>query len=150
MTTHPKARQDRLLVQQLDGETLVYDERTHRAHCLDARAGRVWSLCDGTRSVAEIAQAYGEGAQGEAVVSWTVAELAKARLLDDSPSTEREALSRRAMVKRVGLAAIPIILAVTAPRARAAVSSCASVGQPCTTKPCCPGLTCSPSTLICN
>jgi hypothetical protein len=150
MTTHPKARQDRLLVQQLDGETLVYDERTHRAHCLDSRAGRVWALCDGTRSTAEIAGAYGEGAQGEAVVTWTVAELAKAQLLDDSASIEREALSRRAMVKRVGLAAIPIILAVTAPRARAAVSSCANVGQPCTTKPCCPGLTCSPSTLICN
>jgi len=150
MRTHPKARQDRLLVQRLDGETLVYDEQTHRAHCLDARAGRVWALCDGTRSVAEIAQAYGEGAQGETVVTWTVAELAKARLLEDSAPSEREALSRRAMVKRVGLAAIPIILAVTAPRARAAVSSCANVGQPCTTKPCCPGLTCSSPTFICN
>jgi hypothetical protein len=150
MTTHPKARQDRLLVQELDGETLVYDERNHRAHCLDARAGRVWALCDGTRTLPEISRAYGEGAQGEAVVNWTVAELGKAHLLDESGASDFKALSRRTLVKQVGLAAIPLILAVTAPRARAAVSSCANAGQPCTTKPCCPGLTCNSQTLICQ
>jgi len=83
------------------------------------------------------------------VVIWTIAELEKSALLDGSADAARAALSRRALMRTVGLAAIPVILAITAPRARAAVSTCSAVGQPCSTKPCCAGLTCNAS-LICQ
>lgn len=150
MANRPKARSDQLLVQRTGDDTLIYDERTHRAHSLDARAARVWELCDGARTEREIAQAYGEGATGEAVVGWTLGELERSALLEDEGGAEaRAALSRRALMKTVGLAAIPVIMAITAPRARAAVSTCSSVGQPCTTNPCCPGLTCTAS-MICQ
>ncbi len=140
MANRPKARSDQLLVQRTGEETLLYDERSHRAHCLDARATRVWELCDGSRTEREIAQVYGEGAAGEAVVSWTLGELEKSALLDDDGGAHaRAALSRRVLMKSVGLAAIPVILAITAPRARAAVSTCSNPGQECTTKPCCVG-----------
>ena len=141
MPTRPKARSDQLLVQRTGEETLVYDERTHRAHCLDARAARVWSLCDGARTEREIAEAYGEGAAGEAVVTWTLGELEKSALLeDDGGAAARAALSRRALMKTVGLAAIPVIMAITAPRARAANSTCINPGTPCSSvKPCCAG-----------
>ena len=75
MANRPKARSDQLLVQRTGPETLVYDERSHRAHCLDARATRIWELCNGERSDAEIAKAFGEGDAGRAVVSWTLVEL---------------------------------------------------------------------------
>jgi len=151
MANRPKARSDQLLVQRTGEETLVYDEQTHRALCLDARATRVWQLCDGTRSEAQIAASYGEGEAGAAVVSWTLGELEKSALLEsEGTGAARAALSRRTLIRNVGLAAIPVIMAITAPRARAAVSTCAAVGQPCDTKPCCTGLTCNTSTLICN
>jgi Coenzyme PQQ synthesis protein D (PqqD) len=151
MPNRPKARTDQLLVQRTGQDTLVYDERTHRAHSLDARAARVWELCDGARTEPEIAHAYGEGAAGEAVVSWTLAELEKSALLEDNGEAEaRAALSRRALMRTVGLAAIPVIMAITAPRARAAVSSCSNGGQQCSTKPCCPMLTCDTQTFTCQ
>ncbi|HZJ54338.1 MAG TPA: PqqD family protein [Myxococcaceae bacterium] len=144
MAIRPKARLDQLLVQRTGADTLVYDERTHRAHSLDARAARVWELCDGTRTEKEIAVAYGEGAPGAAVVSWTLGELERSALLEDDGHAARAALSRRALMKTVGLAAIPVIVAITAPRARAA-TSCTTVGQPCTTTAnCCTGLVCTP------
>jgi hypothetical protein len=149
MANRPKARSDQLLVQRTGQETLVYDERTHRAHCLDARASRVWELCDGVRTDEEIATAYGESEAGRAVVSWTLAELEKSSLLESGVAA-RKALSRRALMKSAGLAAIPVIMAITAPRARAATSTCSIAGQPCTTKPCCTGFTCNGTTMICE
>jgi len=148
MANRPKARSDQLLVQRTGEETLVYDEQTHRALCLDARATRVWQLCDGTRSEHQIAATYGEGDAGAAVVSWTLGELEKSGLLEGSGAA-RAALSRRVLIRNVGLAAIPVIMAITAPRARAAVSTCSTVGQECSTRPCCTGLTCNAS-LICQ
>ena len=150
MANRPKARSEQLLVQRTGQETLVYDERSHRAHCLDARATRVWELCDGARTESEIAASYGEGEAGRAVVGWTLGELEKSALLEGSADAAREALGRRTLMRTVGLAAIPVILAITAPRARAATSTCSTVGQQCATKPCCGGLTCNGSTHICE
>lgn len=150
MANRPKARSDQLLVQRTGEDTLVYDERTHRALCLDARAARVWQLCDGTRSEREIAASYGEGEAGAAVVCWTLGELEKSGLLEgESASAARAALSRRALMRNVGLAAIPVIMAITAPTARAAVSTCSTSGQECATRPCCTGFTCNAS-MICQ
>jgi hypothetical protein len=146
----PKARSEQLLVQRTGQETLVYDERSHRAHCLDARATRVWELCDGGRTENEIAAAYGEGEAGRAVVGWTLGELEKSALLEGSADAARASLNRRVLMKTVGLAAIPVILAITAPRARAAVSTCSNSGQQCATRPCCAGLTCQTSTMTCQ
>jgi len=143
MANRPKARSDQLLVQRTGQEMLVYDERSHRAHCLDARAARIWELCNGERSDTEIAEAFGEGDAGRAVVGWTLVELEKSALLEGSGEAERAAMSRRALMTTVGLAAIPVILAITAPKARAAVSTCSTVGQECTTRPCCQNLTCT-------
>jgi len=148
MSDTPRARQNGVLVQPAGEELLLYDERTHRAHCLDARAARVWSLCDGRRTVQQIAHAFGNGVDGEAVVAWTLDALAEADLLETGQAV-REALSRRRMLRNIGLAAIPVVMAITAPHARAAVSTCSVAGQPCTVKPCCSGLTCTPQ-LICQ
>jgi hypothetical protein len=144
MAKRPTRRTESLVIEQAGPDTLVYDERTHRAFCLDARAARVWDLCDGQRTEDEITEAYGEGLAAGSIVSWTVNALEQAGLLEARGSTPRAALSRRTLIRDVGLAAIPIIMGITAPRARAA-HSCASIGQSCNnTGDCCPMLHCEP------
>ncbi len=62
MTTNPtpKAKTERLIVREIDGETLVYDCGRHAASCLNEFAARVWRACDGETSVAAIAAALSE------------------------------------------------------------------------------------------
>ena len=49
MTTNPmpKANTERLIVREIDGETLVYDRGRDAASCLSEFAARVWRECDG-------------------------------------------------------------------------------------------------------
>jgi PqqD family protein of HPr-rel-A system len=42
---------------QLDDELVLYDARTTAAHVLNASAARIWELCDGTRTLPELADA---------------------------------------------------------------------------------------------
>ena len=62
MTTNPrpKAKAERLIVRELDGETLVYDRSRAAASCLNELATRVWRKSDGETSIAAIAAALGE------------------------------------------------------------------------------------------
>jgi hypothetical protein len=61
MTTNPtpKAKTERLIVREIDGETLIYDRSGYAASCLNAFAARVWRACDRETSVAAIAVALG-------------------------------------------------------------------------------------------
>ena len=50
----PKARKHELIVKELSDETLVYDETTHKAHCLNQTAALVWKFCDGRTSIPQM------------------------------------------------------------------------------------------------
>jgi hypothetical protein len=50
--TLPKAKTERLIVREIDGETLVYDRSRAAASCLNEFTARVWRACDGETSVA--------------------------------------------------------------------------------------------------
>src|SRR5437016_10249683 len=52
----PRARKDGLVIQKLTDDVLVYDRRTHKAHCLNRTAAIVWEQCDGNSTVAQVAQ----------------------------------------------------------------------------------------------
>src|SRR5439155_9725238 len=54
MSSAPRTRNDLTFV-ELDGESVVYDERSASFHRLNASATIVWSLCDGTMSEEAIA-----------------------------------------------------------------------------------------------
>jgi hypothetical protein len=41
-----KAKTERLMVSEIDGETLVYDRRRDAASCLNEFAARVWRECN--------------------------------------------------------------------------------------------------------
>lgn len=138
----PRRRANGLISEELDGETLLYVEATHRAFCLNAAAMRVWEAIDGARDVTGIAR---QAALEAELVNGTLREMGEAGLLDVAPEDlpPRVDLSRRRLV-RAGLVAIPLILAITVPRAAEAASAC-TVGQPtgpaCSpTTPCCAGI----------
>ena len=59
MTHTPTARRDRLIVRELENETLVYDQANDEAHCLNQTAALVWKHCDGRTTVDEIVTSLG-------------------------------------------------------------------------------------------
>jgi hypothetical protein len=145
----PKARSSaNFVVEELDGEVLLYDQETHRAHCLTPIASRVWKMCeDGVDRVHAADIVAASGGDLEAVIS----ELDRAGLLA-APRRARIDRSRRAMLgKTVAAAAVvvasPIIFSIVAPSVAEAASS---VGCGKKTQPCCqPGNKCN-APLLCK
>jgi hypothetical protein len=145
MTTNliPKAKTERLIVNVIDDETLVYDMGRHAATCLNEFAAKVWRRCDGTTSTADIADALSED---ERAVWLALHRLIKSNLLAEEialPPDMRTGKTRRQIAGQLGLgaavAAVSSIVMTTAAHA-----SCQSAGQFCgTILACCPGLVCS-------
>src|SRR5215207_7627235 len=107
----PRARRSKLVVRELADETLVYDLEGHRAHCLNRTAALVWGLCDGGNTVSRIAEKVGERLSArvpEEVIRLALDQLADRGLLapcDSRPAPAANFVSRRAMMRRLGLAA---------------------------------------------
>ena len=53
-------RMDHLIQHDMDDEVLVYDPVIDRTHRLNLSATLIWELCDGTRSLEDIARALTE------------------------------------------------------------------------------------------
>lgn len=138
----PIARTEKLVVQDSVNEVLVYDLETNTAHCLNETATFVWSNCDGKKSVTEIeilvTKKFGNTASKEFV--WLALDsLKKSNLLKNSDTIETnfDGLSRRQVIKRIGLSsmiALPLISSLVAPSAANALSgalaaNCASCNQ---------------------
>jgi hypothetical protein len=144
----PEARREGLVVQELSNEVLVFDRERNKAHCLNSTAARVWGLCDGKTSVAQIARAI-EGECNlpvdEDVIWLGVEQLSKTHLLREQTALpdHKSGLSRREVMKRIGVAAavaLPVITSIIAPSA-AQAANCLPSGQSCTTSAqCCSGL----------
>ncbi|HEX6836939.1 MAG TPA: PqqD family protein [Polyangia bacterium] len=123
-------------METLDGEVLVYDVATDRAHCLDPLAAAVWRACNGKRTVAEI----GRSAEVDEATAWAaLRKLDRARLL-------RERLPKAKPTRRQALAAaiaVPLVLSISTPAA-AQAASCIGRFRRCTPggTRCCAGLTC--------
>ena len=155
----PRARQDELVVEELQDETLVYDLETHKARCLNRTAALVWRHCDGRTSVSEVAALLEEQSAtptDEAVVWMALDRLDRAHLLSEPVTlpADRAQYSRRQMIRTLGRVAgitllLPVIESIVAPLAAAqgsCVTSCAGVPDctPCTTgtqcnRQCCGG-----------
>ena len=52
----PKARVEDILFQEAGDELLVFDKKSHQAHCLNKLAGTVWRHCDGQRGFDDLAR----------------------------------------------------------------------------------------------
>ena len=142
-----RARTEGLVAVEADGETLVYDTATHRAHRLDALAALVWRGCDGRATPAELAASLAEvqGAPVDVeVVHFALARLARARLLEPTdslpPAMPRRELLRRLTRAGAAAVAIPLVATLVAPTTLQAQASCLPVGAPCQSNgQCCSG-----------
>jgi len=52
----PVARTEKLLIQEVGNELVIYDQETNASHCLTSVAASVWHHCDGQNTVEDIAQ----------------------------------------------------------------------------------------------
>lgn len=162
----PRARRDDLIIQELPGETLVYDTKSHKAHCLNTTSARIWDRCNGARTVTEISQFVtkqsGEPVD-ESVVWLALKQLEKSDLMHTAmvPPASTGTLTRREVMKRIGIsaAALPVITSILAPTT-AAAASCAGGDELCCDQRvtpriffgCCPGLNCrrlQPQDVVC-
>lgn len=128
----PVARKNDLVVQEADGEILVYDLATNKASCLNDTAAFVWQNCDGSNDISDIARALGRKTNNEIsddFVWLAIDALSKKDLFEEAVPVELAMVgtTRREVIKKIGLAsmvALPIIATMVAPTSAHAASSC--------------------------
>ncbi|NEQ76555.1 MAG: PqqD family protein [Okeania sp. SIO2C9] len=135
----PVARSEKLLIQSVGNEVIVYDQVNNSSHCLNPMAARVWELCDGQHSVKDIAQllekeldvSQTEDVDMRGLVWLTLEELERYQLIKEylKQPTGIASLSRRKVVKTgvlVGGFAVgsmlPVVKSIVAPAPAMAVS----------------------------
>ena len=134
----PMARQEGLLIEKLPDEVLVYDLNRNKAHCLNQTAALIWNRCDGKTSVGELVRLLENDCRetiDDEVVWLALDQLGKARLLTERVARpgEEPRLSRRQLMRRVGLAvSLPLVVSILAPSASAALSC---IGRNCVGNP---------------
>lgn len=52
----PVSKRDDLVVQELNGEVLIYNLSDNKAFCLNETSALVWQACDGEKNIAEISK----------------------------------------------------------------------------------------------
>jgi len=158
MRTLPKARRNKLVIQELPDEVLVYDQERDKAHCLNQTAALVWKKCDGQTDVPAIASRLTSELQApvdERMVWFALDQLGRDSLLETPVMAPAfmSGMTRRQMVRTMGLAAaiaVPVITSILVPTKAHAVS-CVANGQPCPGGPttCCSAV-CSAPANICG
>jgi hypothetical protein len=120
----PRARTAELITTEVGDQVLVYDLQRHHIHHLNPTSATVWQLCDGRRTVGDLARAAGIDDEAARLA---VRQLADADLLDGtlSPEVGSARQSRRRFMKRAAIAgvAVPVIVSVSAPQAAAQSSA---------------------------
>ena len=119
----PIARTTDLTIEELPVETVIYDHKRNRIHCLNQSTSFIWRRCDGKVKIEEIAALLPEvGVPGDLdVVRRALKVLKRAHLLEAGPSFAVSKLpSRRQLVRRLGLAGttaavLPTITSTVAP-----------------------------------
>jgi hypothetical protein len=134
----PRARKSGLIIEEVDGEMLVYDLSDHRAHCLNRCAAEVWRAADGTTTVRQMAGRLRDLGlpHDEAVVWMALHRLDKVGLLegeDEGFTTAGRPVTRKEVLHVLGRAAgiallLPAVTSVTAPLA-AQAASCVTKAQ---------------------
>jgi hypothetical protein len=143
----PVARTEKLLIQAVGNEVVVYDRDNHASHCLTAIAASVWHHCNGHNTVEDIARCIEQelnipsesGVDIRGLVDRALAELEQNRLLDPylrSP-VDVPAISRRQMVKTATLVGgfaigsmLPLVTSILAPTPAMAQSCQPGGGAP--------------------
>jgi hypothetical protein len=153
----PMARTAGLVVEELDGEVLIYDVERHRAHCLNKASAMVWRACDGSRAVPELTALIEKSAPGwdQATTDYALTQLEKRHLLSEPLRVEQveRTLTRRDVFRKAALTGlaigvgIPVVKSIVAPTP-AQAASCLPTGSGCSSSAqCCSGV-CSSGTCL--
>jgi hypothetical protein len=144
----PRAREEGLLIEHVNDETVIFDTESREAHCLSPLAALVFEHCDGRTSSEGLAGIASEHLS-EPVEPWQVDDaldrLQECKLLAVSAprsegqggTTRRQAIKRSAVTGGV-LVAAPLITSVFPPAAAAAGSATCGGPSPLPTVLCCP------------
>jgi hypothetical protein len=143
----PVRRNDALVVQEVDGEVLIYDLKKDKAFCLNNTSALVWRGCDGKRTITDINNWIGKhlnSQTNEEVVWLALDQLSKEDLLENQIKLENRLgeLPRREAIKRIGAAsliALPVIASLATPAAAQSTSIC---GVACQNNNQCAGAAC--------
>ena len=128
----PLSRKEDIVVQELDGEVLIYDLRANKAFCLNETSALIWQACDGDKDVPQLADFVANRLNlkaNEDLVWLALDQLKKEKLIDNMPAADGRfaGMSRREVIKKVAVGsmiAIPIVSGLVAPPAYAAGSVC--------------------------
>lgn len=162
----PTARLDNIVVYELKDEILIYDLKINKAFCLNETSALVWKLCDGKRSVSEIAGEISRITKlpvSDELIWFALNQLRKDNLLSNAeniipPLNEHiNELTRREVIRKIGFAAaisLPLVSSLIAPTAAQSASNnvCSKVDKSCSqNSDCCPnqGLTCDQGCGVC-
>ena len=130
----PKTRSSQILVEELVDELMIYDVDSNEVHCLNGTAVRIWQLCDGTRTVEEIARDLHTDLNPDDAVTlvWSALDqFAARRLLDnlgEDPllkNSKPQGMTRRQMLLRAGVVVgglLPLVDSIVSPEAALAQS----------------------------
>jgi hypothetical protein len=144
----------KLIARRIGDELLLFDEETSTAHCLNGIAGEMWMACERQCSAVEVADVLRPrwpDMQKE-VVRASLSHTAAAGLLEETKDQETISMSRRELVRKLGITAaavLPIVVTSVLIPPAAAAASCGGLGSVCgeARPPCCPGFHCAVSLL---
>jgi len=131
---YPVARMDGLNVKRLGNEVVVFDPEKGNIHHLNPVADVVWRACDGQTDIDGLARIVGRvtnTADPRPAVELALEQLSSRGLLQTNVSRadpERRRNRRDALKVLAKAMAIPVVLTITASKARAQYYS----GAPCT------------------
>lgn len=132
----PVSRKTDLVVQDFGKEILVYDLTENKAFSLNEASAMVWQICDGHKSISDIAKILSEkygSVVSEDFVWLALDQLKNQNLLEDAGeiSTDSNGLSRREVIRKIGFAsliALPLISTLIVPEAAHAASGTCTTG----------------------
>ena len=141
--TLPLARTKNLVVQEVANESLVYDESSHEAHCLNRTAALVWRHCDGRTTVGEMVAILHRSLgtpTDPGVVELALQQLQAVGLVDGHVVAGAPSVSRRRVLSRLGTAGMamalaPLVTSVMTRTARAQASPKSTTTPTPTTQP---------------
>ncbi len=128
---------DRLVVEELGSELMIYDQARNQAFCLNQTAAFVWKHCDGNTTVsaiaAEMAKSLGANA-GEEVVEFALERLSADGLLEPAAFLPfvPAGINRRELMQKIGVraaVALPLVTALMVATPRAHASGTGSSGN---------------------
>lgn len=151
--TMPRARIDRLVISELDDETLIYDLERDEALCLNQTAALVWKRCNGKTTIGEVAGLLQDQLRAPVdvdIVWLALKQLQRFHLIEKGAGSVvgLPPVSRRTLLLKYAPAALalPVIMSITAPTpAQAASCSAGSAveGCPCSSNSDCASSNCN-------